>query len=115
MTDDEAFRAQLAYLRERSPFYRDKLADADAAGLADLPHLPFTTKDEIRDSLAAEPPLGRHLAAPLAAVRRVYSTQRHDRRPGLHRGDRRRPRRLDGDRRALLRGVRDRRRASARC
>ncbi len=74
MTDDEAFRAQLAYLRERSPFYRDKLADADAAGLADLPHLPFTTKDEIRDSLAAEPPLGRHLAAPLAAVRRVYSS-----------------------------------------
>ena len=36
--------------------------------------LPFTTKDEIRESLAAEPPLGRHLAAPLEAVRRVYST-----------------------------------------
>ena len=74
MTDEEAFRAQLTYLRERSPFYRDKLGDAHLAGLADLPHLPFTTKDEIRDSLAAEPPLGRHLAAPLAAVRRVYST-----------------------------------------
>ena len=74
MTDEEAFRAQLTYLRERSPFYRDKLADTHAAGLADLPHLPFTTKDEIRASLAAEPPLGRHLAAPLAAVRRVYST-----------------------------------------
>ena len=74
MTDDEAFRAQLAYLRERSPFYRDKLADADASALADLPHLPFTTKDEIRASLAAEPPLGRHLAAPLAHIRRVYSS-----------------------------------------
>ena len=71
---DEAFRRQLAYLRDRSPFYAEKLAGAEAAGLADLPALPFTTKDEIRASLAAEPPLGRHLAAPLEAVRRVYST-----------------------------------------
>ena len=28
--DDEAFRAQLAYLRERSRFYREKLAGARA-------------------------------------------------------------------------------------
>ena len=63
--------SDLAALRERSPFYRDKLA-----GFEDAPWeaLPFTTKDEIRESLASEPPLGRHLAAPLEAVRRVYST-----------------------------------------
>jgi phenylacetate-CoA ligase len=63
--------SDVAALRERSPFYRDKLA-----GHADAPfdQLPFTTKDEIRASLAAEPPLGRHLAAPLEAVRRIYST-----------------------------------------
>jgi len=58
-------------LRERSPFYRDKLAGFEDASFEDL---PFTTKDEIRESLAAEPPLGRHLAAPVEAVRRVYST-----------------------------------------
>jgi phenylacetate-CoA ligase len=72
--DEAALRAQLAYLRERSAFYRDRLAGAEAVGLDDLPGLPFTTKDEIRESLAAEPPLGRHLAAPPEAVRRVYST-----------------------------------------
>ena len=61
----------VAALRERSPFYRDKLA-----GIEDAPFeaLPFTTKDEIRESLAAEPPLGRHLAAPLEDVRRIYSS-----------------------------------------
>ena len=64
-------RRHVAALRERSPFYRDKLA-----GIEDAPFeaLPFTTKDEIRASLAAEPPLGRHLAAPLEDVRRIYST-----------------------------------------
>jgi phenylacetate-CoA ligase len=71
---DEAFRRQLAYVRERSPFYRDKLAGVEADGIDDLASLPFTTKDEIRESLAAAPPLGRHLAAPLERVRRIYST-----------------------------------------
>jgi len=61
----------LAGLRERSPFYRDKLAGFEAAPWESL---PFTTKDEIRESLDAEPPLGRHLAVPLEDVRRVYST-----------------------------------------
>ena len=61
----------VAAVRARSPFYREKLA-----GFEDAPweSLPFTTKDEIRESLAAEPPLGRHLAAPLEDVVRVYST-----------------------------------------
>ena len=63
--------AHVAALRERSPFYRDKLA-----GIEDAPFeaLPFTTKDEIRASQAAEPPLGRHLAARPQDVRRIYST-----------------------------------------
>jgi phenylacetate-CoA ligase len=71
---DVAFQRQLTYVREHSPFYRDKLAGVRAETLADLPALPFTTKDEVRASLAAEPPLGRHLAAPLADVRRIYSS-----------------------------------------
>ena len=83
--DEAALRGQLASLRERSPFYRDKLACADPGALHDLPDLPFTTKDELRASIAAERPLGRHLATPLETVRRV-SEQRHDRRPALHRG-----------------------------
>ena len=69
--DEAALRTQLASLRERSPFYRDKLAGAD---LDDLQALPFTTKDELRASIAAERPLGRHLAVPLDAVRRVFSS-----------------------------------------
>jgi phenylacetate-CoA ligase len=72
--DEVALRDQLAALRARSPFYRDKLAGFEAGGLDDLPGIAFTTKDEIRESLAAEPPLGRHLAAPLEHVRRVYSS-----------------------------------------
>jgi phenylacetate-CoA ligase len=63
--------SDVAALREHSPFYRDKLAGFEDAAWADL---PFTSKDEIRESLAAEPPLGRHLAAPPEAVRRIYST-----------------------------------------
>ncbi len=72
--DEAALLSQLASLRERSPFYRDKLVGFEAGGLDDLAGLPFTTKDEIRESLAAEPPLGRHLAVPLEQVRRVYSS-----------------------------------------
>jgi phenylacetate-CoA ligase len=72
--DEAALRRQLAYLRERSPFYRDKLGAAEAGGLDALAALPFTTKDEIRASLATEPPLGRHLAAAPESVRRIYST-----------------------------------------
>lgn len=71
--DEVALRDRLASLRQGSPFYRDKLG-TEPGGLDDLPALPFTTKEELRASLAAEPPLGRHLAAPLDAVRRIFST-----------------------------------------
>ena len=78
--DDAAWRRQLRYLFDRSPFYRDKLRAAgfaDAAvcgGLADLSRLPFTEKDEIRRSQAEAPPFGRHLAADPPALVRIYST-----------------------------------------
>ena len=57
-----------ADLRERSPFYRDKLAGLEDARFEEL---PFTTKDELRESLATAPPLGRHLAVPMVDVRRI--------------------------------------------
>ncbi len=61
---------QMAYLKANSPFYRDKFAgagiDFDAIRtIEDLQKLPFTYKTEIRESLAAEPPFGRHRAAPM--------------------------------------------------
>ena len=78
--DRAAWRTQVAYLFDRSDFYRAKLraagiADAGAAGeLDDIARLPFTEKDEIRRSQAAHPPFGDHLAADPDALVRIYST-----------------------------------------
>ncbi|MFD2857265.1 hypothetical protein ACFSZS_24555 [Seohaeicola zhoushanensis] len=78
--NDAAYRAQIAYLFENSPFYREKLtnagfADAGAVGgLADIAQLPFTTKDELRESRTKENAIGGHLAAPLGEIVRIYST-----------------------------------------
>jgi phenylacetate-CoA ligase len=69
--DDTAFREQLAYLRERSPFYREKLADRDDVGLADIARLPLTEKRELR---ASDAPLGRHLCVEPSEIIRIYST-----------------------------------------
>ncbi len=78
--DDRRYRAQIAYLLARSPFYRAKLAaagfaDAGAVGGLDaIGRLPFTEKDELRRTVTAAAPIGAHLAAPMAEVVRVYST-----------------------------------------
>jgi phenylacetate-CoA ligase len=78
--DEVRYRRQVAYLFERSRFYREKLtqagfADADAVGgLADIARLPLTEKDELRASRSAAEPIGSHLAAPMADLLRIYST-----------------------------------------
>lgn len=78
--DEPVYRKQVEYLFANSPFYRDKLTEAgfktpeSVGGLDDLRHLPFTVKDELRASQAEDLPLGRHLAAPLDDIVRVYST-----------------------------------------
>lgn len=78
--DEALFRKQVAYLFDNSAFYRDKLnqagfRNADAVGtLDDLADLPFTTKDELRQSQAEHAPLGAHCAAPLEKIARIYST-----------------------------------------
>ena len=49
--DDESYRDQLAYLLERSAFYREKLglaSAAEAGGLADIGSLPLTEKAELK-------------------------------------------------------------------
>lgn len=70
---------QLDYLFARSPFYQEKFRDAGISRksfrrLRDLRHFPFTTKEELRESQAACPPLGKHIAADLDDVIRVHSS-----------------------------------------
>jgi len=69
--DDVSFRKQLAYLRERSPFYRERLVGHDDVALADIARLPLTEKRELR---TAEAPLGTHLCVEPSEILRIYST-----------------------------------------
>ncbi|HVS84265.1 MAG TPA: hypothetical protein VHD91_01375 [Gaiellaceae bacterium] len=75
----EKLRRQVAYLEERSPFYQEKLrgAGVDSRALESLDALrrfPLTTKQEVRDSQAAAPPLGRHACVELAEVVRLHAS-----------------------------------------
>jgi phenylacetate-CoA ligase len=72
--DDESFREQLAYLLERSPFYREKLAGLEPGGLAGIAELPLTEKDELRALVTPENPFGAHLCAAPEEIVRIYST-----------------------------------------
>jgi phenylacetate-CoA ligase len=70
---------QLAYLAARSAFYQRKLGDAgiaasDIRSLADLRRIPFTTKQELRDSLQAAPLLGLHRATPAEAIVQIQAS-----------------------------------------
>jgi phenylacetate-CoA ligase len=77
---DDRYREQLAYLYERSAFYREKLTAAgfagaaDAGGLAEIAQLPLTEKAEIRATTTGENPIGAHLCADPAEIVRIYST-----------------------------------------
>lgn len=78
--DDASYRTQLAYLLERSPFYRDKLGAAgirsaqDAGGLADIGALPLTEKAELKASATEDNPVGGHLCVERGEIVRIYST-----------------------------------------
>ncbi len=78
--DDESYRTQLAYLFERSAFYREKLAAAGfdseraAGGLADIAQLPLTEKQEIKATCTPDNPIGAHLCAAPSEIARIYST-----------------------------------------
>jgi phenylacetate-CoA ligase len=80
MTDDTGYRTQLAYLFERSAFYREKLAAAGfaspeaAGGLGDIARLPLTEKREIRATCSPENPIGAHLCVAPSDIARIYST-----------------------------------------
>ena len=112
------YRAQLAYLFERSAFYRDKLtrrdrSAQDAGGLAEIAALPLTEKAELR---ATHAPTTRS-ARTCASTRRDRPDlldERHDRRAELHPAHRRRSRQLGHGLGAQLRGLGRRRRAADR-
>jgi phenylacetate-CoA ligase len=75
--DDAAYRAQLAYLLERSAFYREKLGLAtaeEAGGLGDIAGLPLTEKRELRATTTPGNPIGTHLCAGADEIVRIYST-----------------------------------------
>jgi phenylacetate-CoA ligase len=77
VSDDDAYRAQLAYLLERSAFYRDKLGTGDAAalgGLDQIADLPLTEKSELRATVTRDNPFGAHLCAHRSEIVRIYST-----------------------------------------
>jgi phenylacetate-CoA ligase len=74
MSDADAYRKQIAYLLERSPFYREKLAGHDPGDLEDIASLPLTDKSEIRASVTPESPIGAHLCAERHEIVRIYST-----------------------------------------
>jgi phenylacetate-CoA ligase len=78
--DDASYGRQLAYLFERSGFYREKLAaagveSADAAGgLEAVAELPLTEKHELKATATAENPIGTHVCVERAEIVRIYST-----------------------------------------
>jgi phenylacetate-CoA ligase len=72
--DEESFRAELAYVLERSRFYREKLAGHRSVGLDEIAELPLTEKFELKETVSEGNPFGTHLAAAPAEIVRVYST-----------------------------------------
>ncbi len=71
-----ALEEQLAYLEASSPFYAERLRGVreHVRTPADLPRLPFTTKDELREGQRADPPYGPHLCAPRERLVRMHVT-----------------------------------------
>jgi phenylacetate-CoA ligase len=74
VSDEAAYREQIAYLLERSAFYREKLAGHDVGGLEDIARLPLTDKRELRATVTPENPFGAHLCADPSEIVRIYST-----------------------------------------
>ena len=78
--DAVSYRAQVAYLFERSAFYREKLGAAgissaeEAGELDDIARLPLTEKSEVKATATRESPIGAHLCVERGEIARIYST-----------------------------------------
>jgi phenylacetate-CoA ligase len=72
-------RRQLEYVQRSSPMYARLFAEhgvgpEDFVVVEDLGRFPFTTKQMLRDSQAASPPLGEHAAVPMSEVVRLHAS-----------------------------------------
>src|ERR1700730_16031068 len=77
--ENERLHAQLDYVWASSAFYLAKFAAVGVArsalrDLADLPLLPFTEKDELRQDQQEHPPFGSYLATTPERLIRVHKT-----------------------------------------
>jgi phenylacetate-CoA ligase len=78
--DAASYRKQVAWLLERSAFYREKLGAGgisdpqEAGGLEDIARLPLTEKSEVKATATADNPIGAHLCVERAEIARIYST-----------------------------------------
>jgi phenylacetate-CoA ligase len=77
--EEDLLADQVTRCYERSPFWRRKLSMAGVRpehvlGAGDLPRIPLTTKEELRASQDAEPPLGDFACADPVDVVRVHLT-----------------------------------------
>ena len=77
--ENEKLRKQLGYVYGASPFYKKKFDDAAIhprriTSVKDLPGLPFTTKDELRQTQAEVGGLGGHQCAPISKIIRIQGT-----------------------------------------
>jgi phenylacetate-CoA ligase len=66
----------LSLLREKNPFYRNKLdgIPLPVPSLADFRGLPFTTKKELLQDQSENPPWGTNLTRPAADYTRIHAT-----------------------------------------
>lgn len=75
----QRFKRQIQYVYDRSPFYRKKYDEAgirpsDIETLADIERVPFTVKEELRESQALHPPWGDFLCIPPEEGVRAFQT-----------------------------------------
>jgi phenylacetate-CoA ligase len=76
---DERLKAMVAFVYERSGFWRRKLDEAgvepgDIGGVADLPKLPLTTRAELNAEQAEHPPFGDYACSPRDTWMGLFTT-----------------------------------------
>jgi phenylacetate-CoA ligase len=78
--DDASYRTQIAYLFDRSAFYREKLravgvgSAREADGLDEIAQLPLTDKSEVKATCSHDNAIGAHLCVEPSEIVRIYST-----------------------------------------
>ncbi len=75
----QRFRKQMEYVYDRSPMYKRKYDEAgikpsDIKTLDDIQHVPFTVKEELRESQGQHPPWGDFICIPAEEGVRVFQT-----------------------------------------